>query len=84
MNNLMSISSARAILPELVDKVNDTMGRVTITVSGQPKAVLLSAEELESLEETAEVLSIPGAKDSILKGLIQAKNKQGISMAELK
>ena len=79
----MSISSARANLPELVSKVNDTLGRVTITVSGQPKAVLLSAEELSSLEETAEVLGIPGAKDSILKGLKQAKKGQGIPMSEL-
>ena len=77
MNNLISISDVRANLPELVTQVSNTMGRIIITVNGQPKATLVSAEELESLEETAEILSIPGAKESILRGLKQAKKKQG-------
>jgi len=77
MNNLISISNVRANLPELVTKIGDTMDRVIITVNGQPKATLINADELESLEETAEVLSIPGAKESILRGLKQAKKNQG-------
>lgn len=84
MNNLFSISSARAKLPELVNKVNKNLDRVVITVNGQPKAVLLSSEELESLEETAEILSIPGAVKSIKRGLSQAKKGQGIPISELK
>jgi len=83
MNNPISISVARANLPELIAKVNDTMDRIIITVNGQPKATLVSAEELESLEETAEILSIPGAKESILRGLKQAKNNKGILLSEL-
>lgn len=80
MNNLISISDARANLPDLVTKVNDTLDRITITVNGQPKATLISAEELESLEETAEILAIPGAKDSIIRGLKQAKMSLGRSL----
>lgn len=83
MNDLISISDARAILPDLVSKVNDTLSRITITVSGQPKATLISAEELESLEETAEVLSISGTKMSILEGMKQAKKGQGIPLSKL-
>lgn len=83
MNNLISISDVRANLPELVTKVSNTMGRVIITVNGQPKATLVSAEELESLEETAEVLSIPGAKESILRGLKQAKKSKGTPLSKL-
>jgi len=48
MNKLMSVSTARATLPDLVNKVNINMDRITITVNGQPKATLLSAIELES------------------------------------
>jgi len=84
MSNLISISDARANLPELVTKVEKTMDRVVITVNGQPKATLVSAEELESLEETAEILSIPKAKESILRGLKQAKNNQGKPLSGLK
>lgn len=79
----MSISDVRANLPELVTQVSNTMGRIIITVNGQPKATLVSAEELESLEETAEILSIPGAKESILRGLKQAKKNKGITLSDL-
>lgn len=84
MSNLISISNARAILPELVSRVSNNMDRVIITVNGQPKATLVSAEELESLDETAEVLAIPGAKKSIKEGLAQAKKGLGILLSELK
>jgi prevent-host-death family protein len=79
----MSISDVRANLPDLVTKVSDTLGRVTITVNGQPKAILVSAEELESLEETAEILAIPGAKKSIKEGLKEAKNGKGTPLSAL-
>lgn len=74
MTNLVAISDARANLPKLVNKVNKNLDRVVITVNGQSRAVLLSEEELESIEETAEVLTIPGAKASINRGLKQMKN----------
>ncbi len=74
MTNLVAISDARTNLQALVNKVNKTLDRVVITINGQPKAVLVSEEELESLEETAEVLAIPGAKKSIKIGLEQARS----------
>jgi antitoxin YefM len=73
MSNLVAISDARANLPELVNKVNDNFERFVITINGQPKAVLVSEEELESLEETAEILAIRGAKQAIDRGVEQAK-----------
>ncbi len=83
MTNLISISDARANLPELIDRVGDTMDRITITVNGKPKATLVSAEELESLEETAEVLAISNIKKSIIKGLRQAKKDEGKPLSDL-
>lgn len=73
MSQFINISDARANLPKLVNEVDQTLGRVIITVKGQPKAVILSPDELESLEETAEILAIPGARESIKEGLKQAK-----------
>ncbi len=84
MSNLISISDARANLPDLVSRVSNNMDRVVITVNGKPKATLVSAEELESLEETAEILSMPGAEKDILEGLQQAKKGQGIPLSKLK
>ena len=84
MNNFISISNARATLPDLINKISKNMDRVTITVNGKPKAVVLSSEELESLEETAEILAIPGALESIRKGKEQIKKGQFVKLADLK
>lgn len=84
MNNPVSISDARANLPKLVDKVNKNLDRVTITVNGQPKAVLMSAEELESLEETAEVLAIPDIKKDLEKSRKQFKKGEFVFLSNLK
>jgi len=81
--NTIAISQFRSNLPKLINEVDTYMKRLVISVSGKPKAVVLSLDELESIEETAEVLAIPGAKKSILTGLKQAKKRQGIPFKTL-
>lgn len=83
MSSIISISDARANLPDLVSKVSQYMERVVITVKGKPKATLISAEELESLEETAEILAIAGARESIKRGTKQAKKGRGTPLSQL-
>jgi antitoxin YefM len=51
----------KAQLSALIDQVEDTHDRVVITRNGKPAAVLISPEDLESLEETLEILSDPAA-----------------------
>ena len=82
-SNQVPISDARANLPDLVKKVSKYLDRVVITVNGKPKATLVSAEELKSLEETAEILSIPGALAQIRKGERQIKNGQFVRLDDL-
>lgn len=84
MSNVISISDARANLPDLITKVSDNLSRITITVNGQPKAILVSAEELETLEETAEVLAIPHIKEDIKKSREQIKKGDFIPLSKLK
>ena len=84
MSNVMSISDLRINLPEVVAKVNKTLGRVTITVNGKPKAILVSAEELESLEETAEILAISNIKEDLKKSQEQIKKGEFVRLADLK
>ena len=84
MSTLISISDARQQLPNLVAKVNKYMDRVVITVKGQPKATLISAEELESLEETAEILSIPNIKKDLEKSRKQFKKGEFVYLSDLK
>ncbi len=84
MTNLISISDAREQLPKLVSKVNKYMDRIIITVKGQPKATLISAEELESLEETAEILAIPNIKKNLEKSRKQFKKGEFVYLSDLK
>ncbi|MBI3379448.1 type II toxin-antitoxin system Phd/YefM family antitoxin [Candidatus Gottesmanbacteria bacterium] len=84
MTNLVAISDARTHLPELVNKVNKYLDRIIITINGQPKATLVSVEELESLEETAEILSIPGARERIRKGTKQIKKGEFVPLSDLR
>lgn len=83
MNNLIAISDARANLPELVNKVHRNLDRVVITINGKSKAVLMSEEELESLEETAEILAIPKARERIKKGTEQIKKGAFVHLSDL-
>ena len=83
MNDTISISDARANLPDIVEQVSTYLNRIWITVHGQKKAVVMSAEELESLEETAEILAIPGARESIQRGLDDMKKGRGIPLSDL-
>ncbi len=84
MTNIIPISDVRENLPNLVDKVSKRDDRIIITVNGLPKAVMVNMEELEAIEETAEILAIPEAREDIMKGFKEAKKGQGISLGDLK
>lgn len=53
------LAEVKAHLSELVGRVHDHHERVTVTVHGQPSAVLIAVEDLESLEETLGILADP-------------------------
>jgi len=59
------LSEAKDKLSGLVDEAASTHEMVTITRHGQPAAVLMAADDLESLQETLLWLSQPGIADSI-------------------
>ena len=82
--NTIAISQLRNNLPSIVNDISLYLKRLVISVSGEPKVVLMSLEELESLEETAEILSVPNAYKKILIGTKQAKKRQGIKLIDLK
>lgn len=65
MANTVSATDARAKLYDLLEEVEKLSKRVIITSHGKTKAVLVNADELESLEETLEVLRDRDAMASI-------------------
>jgi prevent-host-death family protein len=63
-----SLAKVRANLSEYVTSVHDTHDRVVITRNGEPAAVLISPDDLESLEETLAILADPEAVAAIREG----------------
>lgn len=61
----LPISKVKDRLNELVDAASVTHEQITITKNGSPAAVLVGADEWESLQETLFWLSQPGIKDSV-------------------
>lgn len=59
MTTMLPLGEVKAHLSELVGRVHDHHERVTVTVHGQPSAMLVAVEDLEQLEETVAVLSDP-------------------------
>lgn len=55
----MPLKDVKNRLSEVVDEVEREHGRVVITKHGRPAAVVVSVADLESLEETLDVLARP-------------------------
>ena len=65
MPETVPFTDAKAHLSELVDKVVGEHERFILTRNGRPAAVLLSPDELESLEETVEIIQDKRLLESI-------------------
>lgn len=61
MSETLPLAEVKAKLSEMVDRVEHTHDRITVTRHGRPAAVLISPDELASLEDTLDLLSDPGA-----------------------
>jgi antitoxin YefM len=59
------LGEAKDKLSALVDDAESTHEIITITKYGRPAAVLMSADDLESLQETVFWLSRPGIREDI-------------------
>ncbi|MDT0275502.1 type II toxin-antitoxin system Phd/YefM family antitoxin [Blastococcus goldschmidtiae] len=56
-----SLATVKARFSQVIDEVAGTHERVTVTRNGSPVAVILAVDDYESLVETLEILSTPGA-----------------------
>jgi prevent-host-death family protein len=65
MTDTLPLAAVKARFSELVDRVERQQDRVIVTRNGKPAAVLISADDLESLEETLAVMSDRSAATQI-------------------
>ncbi len=61
----MSLADVKDRLSKVVEAVETEHARVTITKHGRPAAVLISADDLQSLEDTLALLSDPAVMEQI-------------------
>jgi len=69
----MPLTEARKGLSKIVDEVAAIHEHVTITRQGKPAAVVMSADEFESWQETLEIMSDPEAVAAIKRGMRDVK-----------
>ncbi len=84
MSETRSLADVKAHLSEIVDLVESQHERVVITRHGRPAAVILSPGDLESIEETLDILSAPGALDEIRAAEGEIESGEYLTAAELR
>ena len=71
-------------LSEFVERVASQHDRVTITRNGRPAAVLVSPDDLESLEETLSVLGDAKEVKALQEGLADLDAGRTVTLADLR
>ncbi|WP_423917329.1 type II toxin-antitoxin system Phd/YefM family antitoxin [Candidatus Poriferisodalis sp.] len=83
MTEVMPFSEAKARLSELADRVEDQHERIVVTRHGRPTFVLMSPDELESLEETLDILQDDELEASLRLSRQEAAEGQLIPLHEI-
>ena len=79
----LPLSHVKAHLSEIADRVEGQHERVVVTRKGRPAAVLVSPEDLESLEETLAVLSDPQLMRRIRMGEAAVDSGDTVTLEQL-
>jgi len=78
------MSDAKARLSEIADDVDRTHQRVQITKNGRSYVVLISAEDLDSMEATLELLADPAATERVRKAQVDLAAGAGTSGEQMR
>jgi antitoxin YefM len=72
----MTLADVKNRLSEVIDRLEREHGRVVITKHGRPAAVVLSIDDLESLEETLDVMDSAALLADIREALVELETTQ--------
>ncbi len=61
MSATLPLAQVKSKFSEMIDRVEHTHDRIVVTRNGRPAAVMISPDDLASLEDTLELLSDPDA-----------------------
>lgn len=82
MSETIPFTEAKAHLSDLVDRTSREHERFIVTRNGRPAAVLVSPEDLESLEETVDILQDRALLDSIRKSRREASEGKSLRLKD--
>ena len=68
MTSTISLKDLRPRLPRIIDRVDSRYDRFVVTRRGKPVAVMMSAQDYDSLMETLDILADPAARTGMKKG----------------
>jgi prevent-host-death family protein len=80
---MTSLTDVRARLHQFVARVHDEHERVMITRNGEPAAILIAPDDLESLEETLAVLADAPTVKAIQKSLVEFERGEFPALADV-
>ena len=80
----LSLADARANLSKLIESAVTTHERFEVTRNGDRVAVLLSADDYDSLLETVDILSRPAEVAALMRGLADLDEGQVSSVDEVR
>jgi antitoxin YefM len=78
MAETMPLAAVKAHFSEVADRVEKQQERIVVTRNGRPALVLISPDDLESLEETLAILSDKRLLAKVRKGVREAGAGRGI------
>ena len=84
MPDVLPLAEVKAKFSEMVDRVEQQHDRITVTRHGRPAAVLMSADDLASLEDTLDLLSDPNALADIAQSRRDVEAGSVVSPAQLR
>lgn len=79
LNTILPANEARSNFYRILDEVGSKLRQFTITLRGKQQAVILSTEELQSWQETLDILSEKKLMTDIRKGIDELNKGKGIA-----
>ena len=82
MSETLPFSEVKAHLSELADRVEIQHDRIMVTRNGRPSFVLMSPDDLESLEETLDILRDDDLMDSLRRSRDEAAQGERLRLKD--
>ena len=82
MSDTLPFSEAKAHLSELADRVEHQHDRILVTRNGRPSFVLMSPDDLESLEESLDIVRDDQRMESLRRSRREASEGKGLRLRD--